>query len=268
MSAVERRRYITKLLRRDGLVRVKDLAEALNVTAVTIRSDLEYLERRGRAVRTHGGAVMPEKEELARPISSTLHENADKKHTVAQLAVDLITPESTIIVDAGSTTAILSQYLRDFSLTVVTNSVPVIGELLNAENISVIVSGGAIRKPAKAMVGELARWAYQSIHADIAFIGASGVSLEHGVSSASLLEADGKREMIRAAGTVCLVADSTKMGHLRFAKICDWDKVDYFITDDAPEEIILELEARGVSVITPSHRPTKLFHHRPVTDRE
>lgn len=221
------------------------------MTAVTIRSDLEHLERRGIAVRTHGGALLPEREELVKPVSYTLQENADKKRTIAQLALGLIEPDSTVIIDAGSTTAIFSHLLHGRAITVITNSVPVIGELVADEDISLIVSGGAIRKPAKAMVGELTRWAYQSIHADVAFLGASGYSLERGISTASLLEADGKRAMMEAAGTVCLLADSTKFNKIQFARICDWDRIDCFITDSATEEFVRALAERSVRVITP-----------------
>lgn len=233
------------------MVRVNDLADELQVTPVTIRSDLEHLERRGIAVRMHGGAVLPEHEELPKYVNYTMQENADKKRAIARCALRLVKADATIIIDAGSTAAIFSQFLHGYVLTVVTNSIPVIAELVADENISVIASGGAIRKPAKAMVGELARLAYQSIHVDMVFLGASGYSLTHGITTANLLEADGKRVMIDAAATVCLLADSTKYNQDTFAKICDWDKIDYFITDYAPDDLIDELNNRGVHVITP-----------------
>lgn len=235
------------------MVRVNDLAASLEVTSVTIRTDLEHLERRGLAVRMHGGAVLPEHDELPRYINNTVHENFEKKDAIARCALQLVYPDATVIIDAGSTAAIFSRRLHGYAVTVVTNSVPVIAELVTDEHINLIASGGAIRKPVKAMVGEIARWAYESIRADVVFLGASGYSLDQGVTTPNLLEADTKRAMIDAAQTVCLLADSTKHEQVKFAKICDWDRIDYFMTDSAPTDLIQGLEARGVTVVTPEY---------------
>ncbi len=267
VTAVERKRYITKKIQETGAVRVTELSEQLNVTAVTIRSDLEELERRGIAVRTHGGAVLPEHETFPRYLYNTMHENADRKRVIGKCALDLVTADSTVIIDGGSTTAIFAQLLHGYALTVVTNSVPVIGELVGDEHIDLIVSGGAIRKPVQAMVGELARLAYQSIRADIVFLGASGFSLSHGVTTPNLLEADGKRAMIDAAATVCLLADSTKRDKIKFARICGWERIDYFFTDEAPDDFVAALAERGVTVITPDRGASGPGREKPAATR-
>ncbi len=251
MTGVERKRYITKQLKTTGVVRVNDLARELQVTPVTIRSDLEDLERRGIVVRMHGGAVLPERDELPKHVTQTMQQDGDKKRAIAQSALSLVKPESTVIIDAGSTTAIFAQFLHGRALTVITNSLPVIAELATDKHVTVIASGGAIQKQASAMVGELTRWAYQAIHADVVFLGAAGYSLSNGITTNSLLEADAKRVMIESAETVCLLADSTKLDQVKFAKVCDWERIDFFITDAASDELTAALRTRGVQVLTP-----------------
>lgn len=249
MTLIERQRYILQQLKRHEAVKVNELAEKLDVTPVTIRSDLDNLERRGLAVKVHGGAVKPEPDELPRYFDDTILENSDRKRAIANCAIDLVAQDSTIIVDAGSTTAIFSQLLHGLRLTVLTNSVPAVNELVSDAAIDLVVSGGAVRKPVRAMVGEFARWAYQSLHADTVFLGASGFSATHGVTTANLLEAEAKRAMLDSANTVCLLVDSTKLDKVKMAKICDWDRIDYLITDSVPNEFLESISGYNVTVI-------------------
>lgn len=248
MTPLERRRTIVKLLQQSGAVNVRDLAEKLDVTRVTIRADLDFLERRGLAVKSHGGAVLPETDHQFRYISNTLNENYGKKDAIARGALPLVQPGSTVILDAGSTNVILARHLHGRDVTVVTNSVPVLGELISDERVDLIAVGGAIRRQVHAMVGELARRAFASMRAEVLFLGASGYGLEEGVTTVNLLEAEAKQAMINAARYVCLLADSTKYGQVKFAKVCDWEAIDEFIVDAADERFAAALRARGVKV--------------------
>lgn len=260
MTPLQRRRAIVKQLLDSGAVSVRDLSETFDVTKVTIRADLDYLENRGLVVKSHGGAVMPETDDHMRFISKTIHENHDKKNSIARCAAELVQPGSTVILDAGSTNAILARHLHGYDITVVTNSVPVIGELVSDDRIDLIAVGGAIRKQVNAMVGELARRSFASMHADILFLGASGYAVREGVSTVNLLEADTKQAMIDAARFVCLLIDSTKYNDVKFAKVCDWSSVDQIITDSITTETRRALEEQGVKVTvaavgTPASQP-------------
>lgn len=248
MNQVERRRMIRAELQRSGTVVVRDLAETLDVTMVTIRGDLEYLERRGLALRSHGGAVLPETDRHMRLIDDTIHENYEKKNAIARKAVELVKAGSTIILDAGSTVTILARQLTDMDITVVTNSVPVIGELVSDDRVNLIAMGGAVRKQVNAMVGELTRIACSTIRVDLLFMGASGFSPANGVTTVNLFEAETKKAMIKSAGYVCLLVDSTKLGSDKFARVCDWNAVDEIITNPIPGAVAQELEERGVKV--------------------
>ena len=231
MNAYERKIEIMKLLNQSETVNINSLAELFQVTKVTIRSDLDSIETRGLLVRTHGGAVLPENRHMVRRIASTLHEKSVEKEAIARIAVTLIEPGSTVLIDSGSTTAILARYLKELKLTVITNSVPVLQELAGAEGIELLVSGGALRKPDMALIGEIARSFYEQIHADMVFLGATGFSIQKGVSCANLIEAETKKHMIKSGLRVCLLADSSKLGRIALAQICDWEDIDILVTD-------------------------------------
>jgi len=248
VTPLERRRRILGELHDKGEVLVRDLAMMLEVTAVTVRTDLDHLARRGLIVKSHGGAVLPEGDSHIRYITRTIHENFEPKDRIAERAARLVEAGSTVILDAGSTGAILARHLHGMDITVVTNSVPVIAELVSDEKVNLIAAGGAIRKQVNATVGEIARRTFESMHVDLLFLGASGWSVNEGVTTVNLLEAETKRSMIAAASRVCLIADATKAGEVRFARICGWDAVDMLITDRIDPDVAERLTGLGVAV--------------------
>lgn len=248
MNGYERKIEIMKLLENNAKVNINRLAEALQVTKVTIRSDLDSLETRGLLLRTHGGAVLPENYHLVRRITHTLHERRKEKEAIARIAVSLIEPGSTVLIDSGSTTAFLARLLTDMRLTVITNSVLVLQELAASETAELLVCGGALRKPDMALIGEIARSFYEQIHADIIFLGATGYCIEKGISCANLIEAETKKHMIKSAQQVCLLADSSKRGRVALAHICDWEDIDILVTDSLSSADQDVLAGYGVEV--------------------
>lgn len=129
-----------------------------------------------------------------------------------------------------------------------TNSIPVIGELVSDDRVNLVAVGGAIRKQVKAMVGEFSRRAFASMNVDVLFLGASGYTIEGGGTTVSLLEAEAKQAMIASAQYVCVVVDSTKYDEVNFAKACHWEDVDELITDSAEPELVEALTQIGVKV--------------------
>jgi DeoR/GlpR family transcriptional regulator of sugar metabolism len=178
VNGYERKIEIVRLLEEKGKVNINQLAESFGVTKVTIRSDIDSLETRGLLVRTRGGAVLPENHHLVRRVNHTLHEHEKEKEGIARIACSLIEPGSTVMIDAGSTTAILARHLKDMRLTVITNSVLVLQELVASHTVELLVCGGALRKPDMALIGEIARCFYEQLNPDIVFLGATGYSIE------------------------------------------------------------------------------------------
>ena len=252
MNAAERKRNILDILREKESVQVGELTEIFNVSKVTIRTDLDDLEQKGLLVRTHGGAMIAERQELVRLISNTINECADKKKLIAQLASSLIVPGSAIIIDSGSTTVHLTRHIEQIPLTVMTNSLLVIQNLMAAGNIELVVAGGSLSRQSMSLTGNHARECFRQVHADMLFLGASGFSASSGVFCTNLIEADTKRAMIDSAAKVCLMVDSTKTGKTSLARICDWSSIDMIITDSMSSDDKKRFEEIGVSVLADS----------------
>jgi DeoR family fructose operon transcriptional repressor len=250
VKGYERKIEIVRLLEDKGKVSITQLAELFGVTKVTIRSDIDSLEIRGLLVRTHGGAVLPENYRLVRRINHTIHERRKEKEGIARVSRTLIEPGSTVLIDSGSTTAILARHLKDIRLTVITNSVLVLQELAGSETVELLICGGALRKSDMALIGEIARFFYEQLNTDIVFLGANGFSVEKGISCANLIEAQTKKHMIKTARKVCLLADSSKRNKAALAHICDWQDIDTLITDTLPAADRKALAGYGVEVKT------------------
>lgn len=249
MNAVRRKIKILDLLKEQESVEVEQLTKLFGVSKVTVRGDLDDLERKGMLIRTHGGAMLPENLELVRVLANTLEEHKAEKFSICQRALDFIEPGMNIIIDSGSTTVHLAKLIQGLNLTVVTNSVLVLQELMNSETVELLMAGGMLRKPSLSFMGEPASYVFDQIHADILFLGSSGFSIDRGITCTNIIEAKTKKHMIQNASKVVLLADSTKLEKMFIANVCDWDSIDYFITDSLPPEAIEQLSARGVKVV-------------------
>ncbi len=250
MNSIERKRRILELLNAKESIEVVELTRLFSISKVTARNDLDDLESKGLLVRTHGGAMLAEKHDFVRQIRTTINENSDKKKKICMIASRLTGSSHSVIIDSGSTTVHLAHYVAERPLTVITNSALVVQELMGVEQVELIVSGGVLRRPSMSFIGAHARHSFEQIHADILFLGAAGVSLEHGITCTNLIEADTKQAMIRAVSKVCLLVDSTKFGKMALAKVCGWDSIDILITDAIDPATRVALEDRGVQVMT------------------
>ncbi len=249
MNAFERKRRIMEMLDRKESVEVVELTKLFAISKVTARNDLDDLEAKGLLVRTHGGAVPAEKRDLVRLVSNTLNENSDRKRKICEAAARMVEPGQNIIIDSGSTTVHLAPLVAELPITVITNSVLVVQELMSAEQVQLIVAGGLLRRPSMALMGVHARHSFEEVRADLLFLGASGVTTEQGITCNNIIEADTKKAMIRSVTKVCLLVDSSKFGKVSLAKICDWDAIDILITDAIDAATRSSLEAHGVQIL-------------------
>ncbi len=249
MDINERRRQITEILSIPGYVTVEELAQKLNVSAVTIRSDLTALEKTGTLVRTHGGAMNAEKKSTARLLSATMTEYGKQKKAIAAMAAGFITEGSTIIVDSGSTTVHLLEYVSGKNITVVTNSIPAVDRLKDDPSVEVFIIGGSLKRSYMGTIGPLANSAMSLLNADVYFMGAANYNRD-GITSTNLMEAELKRAMMKASDKVVFLADSSKFGRKAFASLCRWDEIDAFVTDSIDADFRTFLEDKGIEVIT------------------
>ena len=249
MNSVKRKIRILEILKAQESVEVEQLTQLFSVSKVTVRGDLDDLERKGLLIRTHGGAMLPENLALVRVLSNTLEERKNEKHAICKSALQFIKPGMNVIIDAGSTTVHLAKMVGNMNLTVITNSVLVLQELMESETVELLVAGGILRKPSLSFMGMPASFVFDQIHADVLFLGVSGFSIERGMTCTNIVEAETKKHMIKNASKVCLLADSAKLEKMFIANVCNWDAIDYLITDylsDANKAILSE---RGVTTV-------------------
>jgi len=237
MLANQRRDKILELLKEDGSAKVIDLAKLFKVTEVTIRQDLEKLEKDGLALREHGGAFLKNVEDQVRSFSLANQDNIEKKELIAKKCLEFIESGDTIILDSGSTTTEIAKKLKDFkNLTVITNALNIALMLGANPGIEVIMTGGEFKPPTLSLTGQKAADFFRGINVQKLFLATAGISLKSGLTYPSISDLVVKKAMIDAAETTYLVADSTKIGKSAFASLGALSLIDYIITDKGIED--------------------------------
>jgi DeoR family fructose operon transcriptional repressor len=249
MLAEERQKRIEDYLLKTEFASLDELSEVVDVSVSTVRRDLGALEVRGVLRRTHGGArlAQPKSDEFAFNARDE-HESAEKE-VIARACAELVQPNQPVILDAGTTVYHVAKHLDGKSLQVFTNSLP-IASLFSASNkVETVVSGGVIYPRLGVLVGPLAVEAFSKMKAEIAIMGAGGLSLD-GISNSHGLLIDIQRAMIHAARKVIFCLDHTKFGRQSLSPLCGLDVIDTVVTDaKAPPAMIDSLRQRGIEVI-------------------
>jgi DeoR/GlpR family transcriptional regulator of sugar metabolism len=232
MMAKQRREKILELLQEDGSAKVNKLAKIFKVTEVTIRQDLEKLEKGGLVVREHGGGFLKDMENQVRNISLVHQDNLDKKELIARKCLEFIHSGDTIILDSGSTTTEIAKQIKGIKdLTVITNALN-IALLLGAQpGIEVVMTGGEFKPPTLSLTGQKAADFFEGLNVQKLFLATAGLSLKAGLTYPSISDLVVKKAMINAAEITYLVADSTKIGKSAFASLGALSLIDYIITD-------------------------------------
>ncbi|WP_416865738.1 MAG: DeoR/GlpR family DNA-binding transcription regulator [Imperialibacter sp.] len=237
MLPKQRKDKILDLLREDGSAKVIDLARIFKVTEVTIRQDLEKLDKQGLVVREHGGVYLKNVEDQVRNFSLINQDNLNEKEIIAQKCLELIHPGDVIILDSGSTTTEIAKKIKDISgLTVITNALNIALMLGANPNIAVVMTGGEFKPPTLSLTGQKAADFFKGLNVQKLFLATSGISLKSGLTYPSISDLVVKKAMIEAAETTYLVADSTKMGKSAFASLGALSLIDFIITDEGIDE--------------------------------
>ena len=250
-TAAERRReQILLYLSARDRSSVGELSQALNVSEVTVRKDLDLLESQGLLSRFHGGAVVSGRGRLERFFAAREQEHLEEKRRIAQAAAALIQSGQRIFLDASTTALQVTRLIKDREeLTVVTNGLYTALELNFCLGITTIVVGGIMRRRSSSLAGGLNDDLLHRLRVDIGFFGARGVTGRDGLMESEIDEAQLKRQMASAAGRVVGLVDSSKFGVMSFTAFALPRELDRVITDkEAPREIVAELEGNGVHV--------------------
>lgn len=233
----ERQDRVVKALRSGGAASVRDLAQSLDVSESTIRRDLSLLDRNGELIRTYGGALLRpgqtvndsgDPPRLERPFTADAW--IELKLRVAEQAAALVTDESVVLLDIGTTTPLVARFLRGRPITVITSNLAVLDELRDDSAVRLIMLGGLLRRNYRSLVGSLTQSALAQVSADLLFLSCTGVRPSGYVVDNMAVEAPIKQAMIAAADRVVLLASEAKFPGTGALRLCPLSDVDSVVT--------------------------------------
>jgi len=231
-----RKHKILEILKTKDSAEVPELALELGISEITVRRDLNILANENLLLRTHGGAVKIGLTKVA--FSQKKEVNSEAKDEICKKAARLIQEGDVVFLDCGSTVFRICQYIKNKKIKVVTNSLPIVNELLGSE-VNVNFAGGEIDAERQAAHGKIAIEHIERYKADLAFVGIDGISIANGLSANSEKEAEMTLAMANNAKATYFLSDSSKFEkdkYLRFAKI---DFVKNIITDSKIETDVM-----------------------------
>lgn len=246
MFAEERQRKIAEMMEESSSLKVVELAEHFEVSESTIRRDLQELEGHQILKRTHGGAVSVTKRGFEPSFMDKKEEFSVEKERIGELAAEMVEDGYSVILDTGTTTLEIAKRIRNKKITVITNSLDIAEELSDVDNIELIMTGGTLRGNTRAMVGYLTETMLRNFRADIAFIGANGITLKDGATTPNHVEAMTKRSMISSSHKVYVVSDTSKFGNVSFAVITPILNITGIIIAGEMNEEVMAIEEKSV----------------------
>jgi DeoR/GlpR family transcriptional regulator of sugar metabolism len=249
MHAAERQHKIAEYVQTVEFAGLEEIAQRVGASVSTVRRDLTVLEATGTLRRTHGGArvTAPRSDEFTFATRDT--NQLAEKEAIGKACADLIPPNQSVILDAGTTVFHVARHLEPKAPQIITNSLPIANLFASANRLEVIVSGGVIYPRLGVLVGPQAVEAFSKIHADVAVLSAGGITLE-GITNSHGLLIDIQMAMIKAAQKVIFCFDHTKLGRRSVSPLCGLDCVDVIVTDaGAPQELVHELRGEEIEVV-------------------
>lgn len=247
----QRQKKIIELVNEKDFVLVKDLADSFNVSLVTIRKDLTFLEEKKHLYRIHGGASKRERYVFEKPVVEKELIQTQEKKEIAKKAASLVKENDFVLLASGTSIYYLAQELKAFNkLTVCTPSLGVSMALSDNQMINVIQLGGELRKSSRSVVGSTTEEYTKQFSSHLLFLGVDGIDLNFGISTSNAAEARLNQVMIEQSDKVVVLADSTKINKRGFGKITGIENIDILITNQPVDEVFLkEVEDLGIEVI-------------------
>ncbi|MFI0817836.1 DeoR/GlpR family DNA-binding transcription regulator [Streptomyces sp. NPDC021098] len=263
MKRPERWNALLELLARDGKVEVEEAAAELAVSAATIRRDLDELAQQQMLTRTRGGAVAHHMS-YDLPLRYKTARRASEKQRIAAAVARMVEPGAVVGLNGGTTTTEVARAIATRgelsgpsaaegggpAVTVVTNALNIAHELAVRPHIKIVLTGGVARPQSFELMGPLATGVLAEVSLDLAVIGVDALDPERGAAAHHEGEASINHLMARRAARVVVAADSSKLGHRAFARICALEEIGVLVTDTgATEEAIAPYTEAGVRVI-------------------
>lgn len=253
MFAEERKELIYQILLEKRRVTIKELTDTLGVSGTTVRLYLSEMEKTGKVIRTHGGAMLGEEKKINNDsIDYRRGKNEKEKRKIASLAKDFIEEGDSILIDAGTTGLELARALRgEKGITVFTNDLRIALELQENPDIQVVILGGTVKNGYECTMGIVVVNTLRQYSIDKIFLGANALSMTRGVMTPNMECALGKEMMKKVGGTIILLCDSSKIGRKSTYSYASLDEIDCLVTDEnISEEHRREIEKAGVKIIS------------------
>jgi len=243
----ERQNSILNLLGHNDKVSVNELAKQLNVSSVTIRQDLNFMESEGLLRRIHGGAVLRDADDLA----NRLGINYEKKLKIARKVADYVNEGETILIESGSINALLAREIaKKRNVRIITTNVYIARQFRKNAEANVILLGGLYQHQSETLVGKITKVCIDQINYSKAFIGIDGYTNESGFTLRDLFRSEISSYIIKKSKEVFIVTDSSKFGKTELTNICYPADIQHVATDmDVDQGFINDLCKAGVNVI-------------------
>ncbi len=267
MTSFERRQRVLEVMQKQPGIRVPEVAKLLGVSEGTVRNDLRALAAEGQLKRVRGGAIIENAARSSSPaFAARARVQAQAKERMARWAADLVEDGDSILFDASTTVLYLARFLQDRrNLTVITNGVEIARTLAQNPSNTVILLGGVLGPDGVSVTGPISERVLENLHIKTAFLSATGIALDTGLYEVDIHEAQLKRKMIAAAGSVVALVDASKFGKIDLIPFAQLDQVSQIFVDDAlGAEWIEQLRStavpftvcaeNSVSAYTPSDR--------------
>jgi DeoR family transcriptional regulator, fructose operon transcriptional repressor len=244
-----RKQKLIEKLEQDSIVDVKEIAILLETSEITIRRDLAILAEQGLLVRTHGGAMKVSLSQMPVSFAQKSAINSNQKDEICRKAVEQIQEGDVVFLDCGSTVFRMCPLIRNMKIKVVTNSLPIINELIGS-SVSLNFAGGEIDFERQATHGKMAIEHFQRYRADKAFVGIDGISLKNGLSSLSEKEAEITMAITQNAREAFFLCDSSKLEKDRYFPFASINFVKNLIIDSqVSEQLISMYKALEINIL-------------------
>ena len=241
MLTLERQNEILEYLKQNKTATVRDLAMRLYVSDATIRRDLAEMEMLGLLRRSHGGAVLLEKNRDELSVLVRMEQNADAKRVISELTIPLLEPHASFWLDSSSTVRFLSTLWRPSGKTVFTTGIQTSLELSKLPDMQVIVPGGIVRFHRDSLEGEVALEQMRYFFADAMICSCGGIEEDGTVSESTVAQCAIKQGLMAQSRMKILVVDHSKIGERRAFRIGNVADFDIFVCNADPGESLKAL---------------------------
>lgn len=238
MYPIERQLEIFELAKTNDVLKLKDLTDKFNISIETLRRDLSVLEKQGKIQKIYGGIKLAETYSGEPLMQNRMENKLEIKEIIGKKCSEFVIEGDCIFLDSGSTTYHIAKNIKTIkNLIVITNSIPIVNELINSD-VEVIIIGGKLRHNESSIVAYDYLFNFGTLNISKSFICAGGITLDKGISDYNMYEAITRKKILEISNEVFVAADSSKLGRDVPINICGIDKVNYVITDSSLDSSI------------------------------